>query len=208
MNNKLTTSLDRYTVFRLLCELDKGDVLSQRDLARRLNCALGLVNGYLKVCSEQGWVKIKEVAANRSSYQLTAKGTAERRRLAVLHARYLDDLLGVVRDEYRQIANRLRDEGVERVAFCGIDGTTAIAWLTLQEAGLDLSVAMDSSGIGEQFMGREVVSLAYALLGGTHRIVITSITRAAVLQAALLEFGVEPEAVLVPAVFVEQNHGA
>jgi len=54
MNKKSVLSLDDYTVFRLLCELDKGDVGSQRDLARRLQSALGLVNGYLKVCSDKG----------------------------------------------------------------------------------------------------------------------------------------------------------
>lgn len=205
MNKKSTVSLDDYTVFRLLCELVKGDVTSQRDLARRLDSALGLVNSYLKVCSDQGWVRIRELTVNRNSYQLTTKGAAERRRLAVVQACYLDDMLEVIQEEYRQIARRLQDEGVERVAFCGIDGVTSIAWLTLQEAGLELSVAMDTTGVGQQFMGREVVSLAYALLGGTHRIVISSVKRAAELQAALLELGAEPETVLVPALFLGQN---
>ncbi len=208
MNKRVVASLDDYTVFRLLCELDKGDVTSQRDLSRRLSSALGLVNGYLKVCSDKGWVKTRELAANRISYQLTPKGALERRRLAVQHARYLDDLLAVVQDEYQLIADRLHAEGVERVAFCGIDGVTALAWLTLHKAGLELSVAMDTCGIGEPFMGCEVVSLAYALLGETHRIVITSLKRAAELKATLLELGVTPEAILVPALFLEQRHAA
>lgn len=206
MNKKQIASLDDYTVFRLLCELDKGDVSSQRDLSRRLHSALGLVNGYLKVCSDSGWVRVRELSSNRNSYQLTVKGAAERRRLALLHARYLDDILAVVQQEYRQIADQLKEQGVERVAFCGIDGVASVAWLSLQQAGLELSVAMDNCGIGERFMGGEVVSLAYALLGETHRIVITSLRRASDLRAALLELGVKPDTILVPASFLELGH--
>ena len=90
MNKKSATSLDDYTVFRLLCELRSGDVASQRDLARRLDSALGLVNGYLRVCSDNGLVKAQVVTANRNSYDLTTRGEMERQRLALLHARYLD----------------------------------------------------------------------------------------------------------------------
>ncbi len=208
MNKKTQLSLDDYTVFRLLCELDKGDVGSQRDLARRLQGALGLVNGYLKVCSDNGWVRVRDLPGNRKSYQLTAKGGAERRRLALVHARYLDEIIDVVQQEYRQIAAQLREEGVERVAFCGIDGVAGIAWLTLQQAGLELSVAMDTCGVGERFMGGEVVSLAYGLLGETHRIVISSLQRATELKAALLELGAKPETILVPPCFLELHHVA
>lgn len=208
MNKMKIAAHDDYTMFRLLCELDKGDVASQRDLSRRLNCALGLVNGYLKVCSDSGWLKTRQLAVNRVSYQLTPKGTQERRRLAMQHARYLDDLLAVVQQEYQPIVDRLQAEGVERVAFCGVEGVTALAWLSFQRAGLELSVVMDTCGIGEPFMGNEVVSLAYALLGETHRIVITSLKRAAELKATLMELGVAPEAILVPALFLEQHHAA
>jgi DNA-binding MarR family transcriptional regulator len=208
MNKKALLSLDDYTVFRLLCELDKGDVGSQRDLARRLQSALGLVNGYLKVCSDKGWVRVRDLSSNRKSYQLTAKGGAERRRLALLHARYLDDIIAVIQQEYCQIAAQLREEGVERVAFCGVDGGAGIAWLAMQQAGLELSLAMDTCGVGERFMGTEVVSLAYGLLGETHRIVISSQQRAAELKAALLELGAKPEIILVPACFLELPYAA
>lgn len=207
MNKKQIASLDDYTLFRLLCELNRGDVSSQRDLARRLRCALGLVNGYLKVCSDGGWVRIKELSNNRKSYQLTAKGASEQRRLALVHGRYLDDMLAVVQHEYRQIAEQLKEQGVERVAFCGTDGVASIAWLIMQQAGLELSVAMDTCGIGERFMGSEVVSLAYALLGETHRIIITSLRRASELRSALLELGAKQDSILVPSSFLECDHG-
>ncbi len=203
MNNKSRTSLDDYTLFRLLCELTNNEVSSQRELARRLQSALGLVNGYLKVCVDRGWVKVRTLSATRSSYSLSVRGAAERRRLSVRHGRYLDEALAVVLEEYRPLIARLREEGVDRVALCGADPVAFLVCLALQQAGLELSVVMDSRGIGAQFLGWEVVGLAYALLGGTHRIVIASPWRAPELSAALRDLGADPAAILVPPLFLE-----
>ena len=120
MNKKTAVTLDQYTVFRLLCELGRSESQSQRDLARRLDSALGLVNGYLKACADKGWVRVRDLGGNRSSYQLTNKGMQEQRRLALRHAGYLPEILSVVQCEYREIARYLAEQGVERVYvwFC------------------------------------------------------------------------------------------
>ena len=205
MNKKTTATLDDYTVFRLLCEIEMGDVSSQRDLSRRMESALGLVNSYLKVCSESGWIKVSETSLTKSRYQLTVKGAKERRRLALIHSRYIDEILAVVNEEYRKIGLLLKLDGIERVAFCGIDGISGIAMLAMQNAGVELSVAMDTQGVGSSFMGREIVSIAHAMLSGVHRVVITSLTRAELLHDALLELGTDPAAVLVPSIFLEHK---
>ncbi len=203
MNKKAATSLDNYTVFRLLCELERGTVSSQRELASRLDSALGLVNSYLKVCTDSGWVRIKENSAGRGSYKITPSGLAERRRLALQHAAYLDEMLSVIYDEYRKVIARLKDQGVARVAICGVEGITGIPYLLLQEAGISVSAAMDTQGTGAVFMGREVTSIAHAMLSGVHRVMITSINRAALLYESLLDMGAEPESIFVPPLFLE-----
>lgn len=198
-------ALDDYTVFRLLCELAKGEAQSQRELSRRLNSALGLVNGYLKVCSDKGWVKVREQAANRSSYHLTPKGVQEQRRLAIQHARYLGEMLEVVRQEYCQIAHQLADEGVERVALCGVDGIADLVRSILQEQSIEVSMVMDTTALGTRCAGREVVSLAHAMLAGVHQTVISSISRATTLYQALRELGTDPQTIKVPQIFMEQE---
>lgn len=203
MNKKGTASLDDYTVFRLLCELERGAVSSQRDMAARLDSALGLVNSYIKVCSDNGWLRIKENPAGRGRYQITPKGLAERRRLALQHAAYLDEMLAVIYDEYRKVVARLKDQGIERVALCGIEGVSGIPFLLLQEAGISVSAAMDALGAGSVFMGREVTSIAHAMLSGFYKVVITSFNRAAPLYESLLDIGVEPESIFVPPLFLE-----
>ena len=61
---------------------------------------------------------------------------------------------------------------------------------------------MDTEKNGARFMGREVVSLAHAMLSGVHRVLIGSHSRAAELKTALLELGMSPDMVLVPDRFV------
>ncbi len=202
MNENPTKSLDDYTTFRLLCTLSGDGTLSQRDIAKRLGSALGLVNAYLKTAVTKGWLKAKDLGNNRSSYQVTTKGTNELRRLALQHVRNLDDIFPIITEEYRKCAQALAEHGVERVALCGIDGMSGMAWQALYEAGIEVSVVMDTQGVGRRFMGKEVVSLAHALLGGLHRVVIGSLNRAELLHQALAELGVTADAITVPAAFL------
>ena len=201
MNNKGASVLDEYTLFRLLCELEAGADCSQRDLAARLDAALGLVNNYLKAAAAKGWVRVKELPGKRCSYHLTLKGRNERQRLSLLHSRYLLRMLPELVELYRPLCDRLKAEGVERVALCGIDGAEP-AWLAAVAAGLEISQVMDTEKNGARFMGREVVSLAHALLSGVHRVLIGSHSRAAELKTALLELGMSPDVILVPDRFV------
>lgn len=205
MNKTTAVSLDDYTLFRLLCELEQGSVSSQRELAARLDSALGLVNNYLKTASVKGWVRVKELSGNRCSYHLTAKGGAELRRLTLLHSRYLNRMVPLVLQEYRQLCMQFKDEGVERVALCGIDGCAELAWLALHEAGIEVVLVMDMDVSDETFMGREVVSLARAMLSGMYKVLISSRNRADLLYHALLDLGTDPMSVKVPVVFLENR---
>lgn len=202
--NKKTAVLDDYTLFRLLSELENDVAGSQRELARRLDAALGLVNNYLKIAVSKGWVRVKELPANRCSYHLTARGEAHRTKLALQHARYFEQIIPLLFDEYHKLCSLLLQEGIERVALCGLDTTGYLAWLALHEAGIEVTQLMDSSAVGTRFMGKEVVSLAHAMLsGGVRQVVIGSRSRAPELHQALLTLGVEPAAIRLPTLFLE-----
>jgi DNA-binding MarR family transcriptional regulator len=205
MNKTTLSSLDDYTLFRLLCELEQGSVSSQRELARRLDSALGLVNNYLKTAVAKGWVRVKELSGNRCSYHLSSKGSAELRRLALLHSRYLDRMIPLVLHEYRLLCRQFKDEGVERVALCGIDGCAELAWLALHEAGIEVVLVMDLDAAETTFMGCEVVSLARAMLSGMYKVLISSRNRADLLYHALLDLGTDPMSIKVPVVFLENR---
>jgi DNA-binding MarR family transcriptional regulator len=107
--------------------------ITQRHLADNLGVALGLTNSYLKRCIRKGYVKIKQVPANRYLYYLTPKGFAEKSRLT---AQYLVRSF----DFYRNAGNTLNHiykiclaRGWSRILLCGISELAEIASLRAQE---------------------------------------------------------------------------
>ena len=64
---------------------------------------------------------------------------------------------------------------------------------------------MDLDAAEATFMGREVVSLARAMLGGIYKVVISSRNRADALYHALLDLGADPMSIKVPVIFLENR---
>lgn len=191
MNGDDEKVLDTYRSFLLLSEISGDQQLSQRELAKRLGIALGLVNSYLKNLVAKGFVRVANFPRNRYAYLLTPKGFAEKSRLAYQHLSYFSGLYTVARQDYLKLFNSFSAQGVKTVAFCGVDEVAEIAYLSLKEAGLELSLAMDSEGAGRKFFDHQVVTPAIGLLSGNHRIVITSLKRGDALYQELIRLGVD-----------------
>ena len=187
--------LDTYRSFLLLTEISGDCQLSQRELAKRLGIALGLVNSYLKNLVSKGFVRINNFPKNRYAYLLTPKGLAEKSRLAYQHLSYFSSLYTVARHDYLDLFRSLAAEGVRGVAFCGVDEVAEIAYLSLKEVGLDLNLVMDTTAAGDLFFDRPVVPPAIGLLSGCHRIVITSLKRGELLREELLRLGVDASSI-------------
>ena len=196
MNNIGNGNLNDMKAFQLLSEVADEQPVTQRELAKRLGIALGLVNSYIKNFVAKGYIRIKNYPHNRYAYLLTPHGIAEKGRLAYQHVHYFTSLYTVTRQDYLQLFKTLADNGISRVAFCGVDEVAEIAWLSLREAGLEMTEIMDDRKIGGEFMGRTVVSLDQALLSGNQRIIITSMKRSEQLRGCLRELGVAEDAIL------------
>jgi len=195
MNGDDEKMLDTYRSFLLLSEISGEQQLSQRELAKRLGIALGLVNSYLKNLVSKGFVRVNNFPKNRFAYLLTPTGFAEKSRLAYQHLSYFSGLYTVARQDYLKLFRKLAAEGVKGVAFCGIDEVAEIAYLSLKETGMELELAMDAAAAGRKFMDRPVVTTAMGLLSGNHRIVITSLKRGDALREELLRLGAEPSCI-------------
>jgi DNA-binding MarR family transcriptional regulator len=199
MNGEDEKILDTYRAFLLLSEISGEQQLSQRELARRLGIALGLVNSYLKNLVAKGFVRVSSFPKNRYAYLLTPTGIAEKSRLAYQHLSYFSGLYTVARQDYLTLFSSLAASGVTSVAFCGVDEVAEIAYLSLKEAGLELDVVMDAEAVGRNFVDKTVVTPALGLLSGNHKIVLTSLKRGDVLCRELLHLGVEPSRITGPA---------
>ncbi|MFA7059955.1 MAG: winged helix-turn-helix transcriptional regulator [Pedobacter sp.] len=196
MNNSRNGTTEDFKAFQLLSEVADEQPVSQRELAHRLGIALGLVNSYIKNFVSKGYIRIKNYPHNRYAYLLTPQGVAEKGRLAYQHVHYFTSLYTVTRQDYLAIFKGLAEHGITRVAFCGVDEVTEIAWLSLREAGLDLSAVMDDRNVGSDFMGWDVVSLNHGLLAGSQKVIITSMKRSEHLRVRLRELGVSDETIV------------
>jgi predicted transcriptional regulator len=198
MNDMDGKSRDSYRSLLLLNEIATDEPLSQRELAKRLGIALGLVNSYLKNLVAKGYVRIKAFPRNRYGYLLTAQGIAEKSRLAYQHLSYFTNLYRMARQDYLALFLRLEASGVQAVSFCGVDETAEIAYLSLRETGLELAAVMDDRQAGEDFFGMTVRSLDDGIAARDGRIVITSLKMGDLLSSELQRRGVKPCLIIRP----------
>jgi predicted transcriptional regulator len=187
----------------LMTELEKGEPISQREIAGRLGIALGLVNSYLKSLVKKGLVQVKAYPRNRFAYLLTPKGLAEKSHLAYLHLSNYHKLYRITRQDSLALFNALHRGGVKRVSFCGVDYLTEIAYLSLCEAGVELAAVMDEAA-GGTFIGMPVVSLEEGAGSQTCPIVITCLPRADQLKADLRRHGVAAKDIFAPSYSYEE----
>jgi DNA-binding MarR family transcriptional regulator len=203
MNTLGDKDQDTYRSFLLMSEIGDDPAASQRKLAGRLGIAVGLVNSYLKTLVAKGYVTVRTMPRNRFAYLLTPKGFAEKSRLAFQHLGNYNKLYRVTRQESLSLFTRLREQGVEHVSFCGLDDFTEIAYLSLQEAGLQLEQVIDDAA-GERFLDREVVPMNRGARAARGPIVITALQRAEELKRKLLALGVAEERILGPSLSFEE----
>ncbi len=193
MNDHSEKTADTYRSFLLMEEISREEPVTQRELSRRLDIALGLVNSYLKNLVAKGYVRIKAFPKNRYAYILTPQGIAEKSRLAYQHLSYFTNLYTVARQDYLKLFQSLKAEGVTQVVFCGVDEVAEIAYLSLREAELELTAVMDDAVAGEKFFGMPLVPLRVDLLLRDSTVVITSLKRAKEIRECLVGGGICPE---------------
>ncbi|HEY5973322.1 MAG TPA: winged helix-turn-helix transcriptional regulator [Geobacteraceae bacterium] len=198
MNANDEKSLDSYRSYLLMTEIDHEEPLSQRELARRLGIAVGLVNSYLKNLVGKGFVRIKAFPKNRYSYLLTPQGLAEKSRLAYQHLSYFTGLYTVARQDYLALFRRLEAAGVRQVVFCGVDEVAEIAYLSLREADLNLLEVYDDVHVGKAFFGKGVKPLSAITELADTLIVITSMKRRDALFDELSKYAIDNSRILFP----------
>ena len=202
MNIEKDNNQDNLRSFLLMSELEDGEPISQREIAGRLNIALGLVNSYLKTLVQKGFVTVKAMPRNRYAYLLTPKGFAEKSRLALQHLSNFHKLYQVARKDSLNTFRSLQKHGVKRVTFCGLDDFTEIAYLSLKEAGLELEQVIDTVP-GGNFLDLQVGSIERGVKAASGPIIITSLKRSDELKQKLLELGVGEEKIMEPSLSYE-----
>lgn len=190
MNKERAESQDTFKSLQLLDEISKGEPLSQRDLSKRLNIALGLVNSYIKNLVAKGYVTIRGIPAKRYTYYLTPKGFAEKSRLTYHLLQDYTNIFRTARKDFQMLFDELHRDGIRRIAFAGVDEVAEIAYLSLQETDIDLSGVFDDDKSGKDFFRNTV--MPYEDLGRfSHEgVIITTYLKRDVAYGKLIENGV------------------
>ena len=151
LNSEKSVNQDSYKSLQLLDEISRGESLSQRDLSKKLNVALGLVNSYMKNLVSKGYVTIKAIPAKRYTYYLTPNGFTEKTRLTYQLLQDYTNIYQEARRDFQKMFHDLSMSGATKVVFAGVDEVAEIAYLSLQEVDMELAGAFDDSKKGSKF---------------------------------------------------------
>ena len=193
LNGKNTENQDSYKSLLLLDEISKGESLSQRDLSKRLNIALGLVNSYLKNLVSKGYVTISQIPAKRYVYYLTPTGFAEKTRLTYHLLQDYTNIYRNARRDFRKLFDGLQKQGIEKVSFAGVDEVTEIAYLSLQEADIKLQGVYDDDRRGKVFFKAVVAPFHDLTDTDGNVIILTTYLKRATAYEKLLDQGIAQE---------------
>ena len=142
----------------LLKAVHQDQALTQRGAASELGVALGLVNTYLKRCVKKGFIKVRQVPANRYSYYLTPKGFAEKSRLA---GEFLSQSLSLFRQaqrDYGALLSQCVERGYSRIALAGVSDLAEILILYARDFPVSIAVIVDDTYEQKTFLDIPVVS--------------------------------------------------
>ena len=141
----------------VLASIERGEVVTQAALTRRIGVSIGLVNALLRRAINKGYVKTRQVPYKRYAYYLTPRGFSEKSRLV---AQYLDwslHLFRVARSEYADILGDARRANMTRIVLVGGGDLAEIAVLAAWGQGVTLIAIVDPGSNESQRFGLRVI---------------------------------------------------
>lgn len=138
-------------ILKILEEIEDGKMPSQRELAKKLNISLGLVNAFIKRLAQKGYFKIRTIPKNRVRYIITPKGAAEKTRLTYEYILYSYRFYKDARKRLQAAFEDLVKKGVKKVVFFGLGEFAEIAYISIQEVPIEITGAVDEKRAGQSF---------------------------------------------------------
>ncbi len=160
---------------QILEEINNKHSPSQRDLARKLNISLGLVNSFIKRLARKGYLKITTIPRNRVKYILTPKGFAEKSRLTYEFIQYSFRFYKEALRKFEDLLNGFKKRGVKKVIFYGANDLAEIAFISLKSTDIALIGVVDDLKKGDRFLDFTIKSIAELHRVKFDMIIITTI---------------------------------
>jgi DNA-binding MarR family transcriptional regulator len=157
--NNLETKRNNHITLRILDEISRESLVTQRTLSSKLGIALGLVNAYLKRLTKKGHIKITTIPKNRVKYILTPKGFAEKVRLTY---EYMDYSLNYFKDIRKRIDGIYRQMialGAKDILIWGDGEVAELSYISMRGLPLNLVGVIDNKKVEKGFFGHNIYSL-------------------------------------------------
>ncbi|MEW6740176.1 MAG: winged helix-turn-helix transcriptional regulator [Nitrospirota bacterium] len=145
---------------RLLDELTKEPLITQRALAANLGIALGLVNAYVKRLYKKGYIKIKNLPKNRIKYIITPKGFTEKARLTYNYMHRSIDYFKDVRHKIEHTYTTMMSSGVKNILLWGDGEIAELCYISTRGLPLKIVGVVADRRIENAFFGHHIYSLA------------------------------------------------
>jgi DNA-binding MarR family transcriptional regulator len=150
---KIFKPSDETRDLRLLEELEKNPVISQRELSHKFGIALGVTNACLRRMARKGWIRIRDLNRRRIGYYLTPKGLVEKARLTLhlisFRVQHYSELKRIVGKRFLE----MQHDGIKRIVFYGVSDEMEVAFVTLQGVNLKLvGIVEDDEKVIPQFI--------------------------------------------------------
>jgi DNA-binding MarR family transcriptional regulator len=128
---------------QFLEELEKNPTISQRELSKKFNIALGVTNACIKKLARKGWVKIRGLNHRKIYYHLTSEGLGMKAKLTLKYLAYNVKLYTDLKNLFTRKLQEMESKGIKRVVFYGVGDEMEVAYVTLQWVNLDLVGIVD-----------------------------------------------------------------
>ena len=143
---------------RLLEELERNPITSQRELSHKFNIALGVTNACLRRMVLKGWIRIRDLNHRRIGYYLTPKGFAGKAELTLHLLSYTVHHYS----ELKRIINKrlleMESDGKKRIVFYGVSDEMEVAYITLQGLNMELvGIVDEGKNPDEKVFGYKVI---------------------------------------------------
>ncbi len=136
--NNIYKPSDKMRDLRLLEELERNPIVSQRELSHKFGIALGLTNACLKRMARKGLIRIRGLNHRKIGYYLTPKGFAEKAKLSFHLISYIVQHYSELKKIISQRLLEMQADGLQRIAFYGVSDEMEVAYVTLQGVNLKL----------------------------------------------------------------------
>jgi DNA-binding MarR family transcriptional regulator len=184
-------------ILRLMGEIDRTGDLSQRELSRRLNLSLGLVNTFMKRLVSKGYFKMSTMPKNRVKYFLTPAGLARKSRLTVEYLKYSIDSYKNIKHHLLNTYREMEKNHIQSILFYGAGEVAELAYLYLQLTGIQLAGVIDENVKGKPFFQFEIAGMEAVQTIHWDMILLTRLEQTEQDLQDLLKQGINRQSVVV-----------